>query len=149
LSYITQQDLEDELGENRLVQLTDDQATGEVNPARVGKAISYAEGTFEAYARTRYTLPVPVTEKVKSLCLDLAVFHLFKSRALSTEGVYEVKKHAHDAAIKFLEALQKGTAALDVPAAEETATSPASPDRVLRGSSSSKPVFTDEKMDSY
>jgi phage gp36-like protein len=147
MSYITQQDLEDELGTKKLIQLTDNANSGEIDPARVDKAISYAVGTFEAYARTRYQLPVPVTPLVKATCLDLAVFHLFKSRATSKDGVFEVRKETHDNALKFLQALQKGTAALDVPAAEETAANPASPDRVLSGSS--RPVFTDKKIEGY
>ena len=147
--YITQQDLEDELGSTKLVQLTDEEATGEVGEKRVERAIGYAVGTFESYARTRYTLPVPMTEKVKATCLDLAVFHLYKSRATQTEGVYTVKKQAHDAAIKFLQDIQSGKAGLDVPAIEETVETPASPDQVLRGSSKSKVVFSDDKLSGY
>lgn len=147
MSYIEQQDLVDELGEDKLIQLTDNTRSRVVDTARVAKAISYAVGTFEAYARTRYTLPVPATEKVKSLCLDLAVFNLIKGRATYDEGVYKVRRDAHDDAMKFLQALQSGKAALDVPAAQETATLPASPDRVLRGNSNT--VFTDGKLSTY
>lgn len=144
MSYLTQEDLEDELGIERLIQLTDDEGAGLLNEKRVSKAIGYAVGTFDSYARTRYALPVPTTEKVKATCLDLAIFHLFKSRATDAEGEYKIRKDAHADAMKFLEALQNGKAALDVPAAEETAQKPASPDRVLSGSS--RPVFTDDAL---
>lgn len=147
MSYLTQQDLEDELGLDRLIQLTDDDGAGVVNERRVEKAIAYAVGTFDSYARTRYTLPVPVTPKVQAVCLDLAVFHLFKSRAKDTEGEYKVRKDAHDSGIKFLADVQQGKAALDVPSVEETVTNPASPDRVLKGSSA--PLFTDAKLSGY
>jgi phage gp36-like protein len=147
MSYLTQQDLEDELGIDRLVQLTDDDGSGLLNARRVEKALAFAVGTFEGYARTRYALPVPVTPKVQAVCLDLAVFHLFKSRAKDTEGEYKVRKDAHDAAVKFLTDVQQGKAALDVPAAEETTTNPASPDRVLKGNTS--PVFTDDKLSGF
>lgn len=149
MSYITQQDLEDELGLDKLIQLTDDADTGEVGEQRVGKAISYAQGTFDAYARTRYTIPVPVTEKVKATCLDLAVFHLMKSRSTVDEGVYKIRKDAHDAAMKFLQDVQTGRAALDVPSAEETEEKPASPDSVLRGSAASPEVFSKENLGGY
>ena len=149
MSYITLDDLRGELGEAKLVQLTDDDNSGEIGAQRVAKAISYAVGTFDSYARTRYTIPVPVTERVKSTCLDLAIFHLFKARATTDEGVYKVKKNAHDAAINFLKDVQGGKAALDVPSVEETVTNPASPDEILRGSSVSKVVFDDEKMSGY
>lgn len=155
MSYIDTDDLIDELGEAKLLELTDDEGTADLNDEhvqkRIGRAISYAVGTFDSYARTRYQVPVPITEKVKSTCVDLAVFHLFKSRATnaSREGVYGVKKDAHDMAVKFLADLQAGKAALDVPSAEETVTNPASPDEVLRGSSASPVVFSDEKLRGY
>ena len=148
MSYITQSDLIDELGEDRLVQLTDNARAGVIDESRVGRAIAYAVGTFDSYARTRYSIPVPVTEKVKSVCLDLAVFHLFRGRVSTDDGVYKVRRDAHNDAMRFLEALQKGTAALDVPTAEESATKPAaSPDRVLKGSS--RAAFGDDTLKGY
>lgn len=147
MSYITLQDLLDELGEDKLIQLTDNTRSGAVDQSVVNKALSYAVGTFDSYARTRYTLPVPKTEKVKSVCLDLAVYKLKRSRATTNEAIDNLRKSLHDPSIKFLEAVQSGKAALDVPATAETAESPASPDRVLSGSK--RRVFTDEKLDSY
>ena len=147
MSYITKNDLLEELGEDKLLQLTDNTRSGVVDENKVNKAISFAVGTFEAYARTRYTLPVPVTEKVKSTCLDLAVYQLRRGRATTDEAIRNLKMALYDPAIKFLEALQSGRAALDVPAALETAATPASPDRVLKGTA--KPVFTDSALDNY
>ena len=147
--YITQQDLEDELGIDKLVQFTDDEGTGQVGTAKVNRAISYAVGTFDSYARTRYTLPVPVTEKVKATCVDLAVFHLMKGRATIDDGVYKVRKDAHDQALSFLKDVASGKAGLDVPTAEETVETPASPDEVLRGSSASTEVFSSEKLSRF
>lgn len=144
--YITEQDLLDELGEEKLIQLTDT-GNGHVDHGRVSKAIAYAVGTFDAYARTRYQLPVPVTDKVRAVCLDLAIFHLYKGRASVDEGRYRIWKDQHDAAIRFLEALQSGRAALDVPAVAETPTSPATPDRVLR--SNARATFDDERLSRY
>ncbi|HEX8090889.1 MAG TPA: DUF1320 domain-containing protein [Blastocatellia bacterium] len=155
MSYITKQDLVDELGAEKLLELADNTGQGSLDDqeivSRIGKAIGYAVGTFDSYARQRYAVPVPVTEKVKSVCLDLAVFHLYKSRATNAtkEGVYGVKKDAHDLAMKFLDAVGMGRAALDVPTAEETVVTPASPDEVLRGSSRSTVVFSDDKLTGY
>jgi phage gp36-like protein len=149
VAYITQQDLLDELGLAKLVQLTDSTSSNMVDAARVAKAISSAEGTFESYARTRYELPVPATEKVKSICVDLAVFNLKRSRTTTEEGIKNLRVALYDPAIRFLEALSSGKAALDIPAASETATSPASPDKVKRGSNKRKAVFSDEKLGSY
>lgn len=144
MAYIATQDLLDELGESRLVQLTDNEGTGELDEARALKAIQYAEGVFDAYLRSRYSVPVPSTPMVKAMNLDLAVFHLFKGRASETEGVYQIKKDAHDAAVKLLIAIGQGKAALDVPAAEETETTPSSGDTILTNANRSK--FTDSAL---
>ena len=77
------------------------------------------------------------------------MFHLYKSRSTSDEGVYKVRKDAHDQAERFLKDLASGKAGLDVPTIEETATSPGTPDAVLRGSSESTVVFSDDKLAGY
>lgn len=148
MAYITLQDLLDELGTDTLIQLTDNEGTGEINESRVNKAVEYAQGVFDAYARARYSIPVPATPMVKSLNLDMAIMHLYKSRATVTkDSVYEVRKNANDEAIKLLTAINQGKAALDVPAVEETKESPATGDRILTNASKSK--FTDSKLSGY
>lgn len=147
MSYITQQDLAGELGEDKLLQLADPNKTGEVDSSVVDKAISYAVGLFESYARTRYTLPVPATAMVKAVCLDLAMYKLHLSRTATPEGRKSLKESFYDPSIKLLEAIQKGTAALDIPAQEETVESPASPDRILSGTGKSQ--FGDDKIGGY
>ncbi len=147
MAYITRADLEEELGEEQLIQLTSEAnagEVGEVDDKRVQQAINFAEGTFDTYARTRYTLPVPATPKVKSLCLDLAIYHLRRRRVKSEEGAKTLKSTLYDPSIKFLEALQANKVALDVPAAEETTVSPANPSRVLKGGA--RVVFDDENL---
>ena len=148
MAYLELQDLLDELGEDKLVQLSDNDDIGEVNEARVNKAIQHAQGVFDAYARARYSIPVPSTPMVKTLNLDIAVFHLFKSRSTATkDNVYEVRKNANDDAIKLLTAINQGKAALDIPAAEETITNPATSDRILTNAGKSK--FSDEKLSGW
>jgi phage gp36-like protein len=147
-NYITPGDLEKAVGAAELIKLTTDTRNAtEADADRVAEVIAYAEGTVEAYARVRYPLPLPVTQMVKSLCLRLAIFKLYEARASSDQGLYKIKRNAHDDAMSVLKSLRKGEAALDIPAAEETTTNPGSPDRVLKGNS--KPVFTDENLESY
>ncbi len=147
MNYISLQDLLDELGEDTLVQLSDNTETGEVNSSRVDKAIEYARGIFDAYARARYSIPVPATPMVKSINLDLAIFHLYKSRSTLDEGVYKIRKYANDDAVKLLMAINQGKAALDVPAVEETKENPATSDRVLTNKSNTK--FSDSKLSGF
>ena len=147
MAYIALQDLLDELGEDILVQLTDDSDTGEISEAVIAKAIASAEGTFESYIRTRYSLPVPATQLVKSRILDLAVYQLYRKRATFDDGVFKVKKTAYDETISLLRDIQKGLAALDVPAAEETIESPASGDEILTNKFNTK--FSDTKLSGF
>ncbi len=148
MAYIELQDLLDELGEDVLVQLTDNDETGEINVARANKAIEFAQGVFDAYARTRYSIPVPTTPMVKSLNLDLAVLHLYKSRtSIVRDSVYEVRKSANDEAIKLLTAINQGKAALDVPTAEETIENPTTGDAILTNAAKSK--FSDATLTGF
>lgn len=147
MGYITLQDLLDELGEDILVQLTDDFGTEEVNESVVNKAIATAEGTFESYIRTRYSLPVPATQMVKTRCLNLAIYELYRKRATFDDGVFKVKKTAYDETISLLRDIQSGKAALDVPAAEESIENPASGDRILTNASKAK--FSDNKLSNF
>lgn len=142
--YIAKADILTRVELRKLIQLTDDEQTGQVNDDVVNGVIADAEGTFESYIRTRHTLPVPATQKVKSSLLDVAVFKLYERRATSKDGIYELREKAHDRAIAYWKDVSKGAAALDIPASEETATNPASADTVLSGGSN--PVFTDDKL---
>ena len=143
--YINKADILTRIELAKLIQLTDDARLGVVNDDAVNSIIAGAEGTFDSYARLRYSLPVTATQKVKETCLDLVEYPLVRRRATTKDGILDVKKQAHDAAIKFCEALSSGKAALDVPAKEETKENPASGDRVLSGPSK-EATFSDDKL---
>ena len=147
MSYLVSQDLIDELGENTLVQLTDDDGTGEIGETRVLKAIESAKGVFDSYARTRYSLPVLATPMVKAINLDLAIFHLYKSRTSIPEGIYKVRENAYKDALQLLKDIGSGKAALDVPATEETIETPATSDKILTNASKAK--FTDDTLKGF
>jgi phage gp36-like protein len=112
LGYITKEDLRKEIGEGKLLQLADPNGTGAVDDEYVGKAIAYAEGKFDSYVLSRYSSPIPVTEIVKSTCLVLAIYKLYANNLTIEEGKYKIEKDLHDSAIKWLEAVARGTAIL-------------------------------------
>lgn len=147
MTYITQQHLEQELGSDKLLQLTDPNKTGEVDATLVGQAIAYAVGIFESYARTRYKLPVPATQMLISICLDLAIYKLELRRATTQEKRKSLQEALYDPSIRLLKDIQGGKAALDVPAEEETASTPASPDKILSGTGRSQ--FGEDKIGGY
>lgn len=112
--YISKQDIIDRIGERRLVELTDpENVSGAVNDVRVAKAISYAAGVFDSYALQRYQAPIVATDTVKSLNLDLCLYDFYKDTASFDEGIWKVRKAAHDDAIKLLQAIGRGLASLE------------------------------------
>jgi phage gp36-like protein len=145
MAYITEADILKRVGQDKLVQLTDNAGTGEVDHERVAQAIAAAEGTINSGLRARYSIPVPATEEVRNRCLHLAIFDLYTDRATDNEGVYKVRKDQADAAIAWLKALQRGEAALDVPAADETKENPGTSDQVLSGPSTPA-KFSDKNL---
>ena len=68
---------------------------------------------------------------------------------IRSDGAYKVRKDAHDQALSFLKDVASGRAGLDVPTAEETIETPASPDEVLRGSAETSEVFSKDKLSSF
>jgi phage gp36-like protein len=147
VSYITTQDLLDELGEDTLVKLTDDSGGETVNEARVAGVIANATGVFEGYIRGRYSLPVPTTPLVKQIVKKIAIFELYERWSTMDEGLYKVRRNAYQDAINQLKDIQKGLAALDVPAAEETVTNPGTGDRILTNAGRSR--FSDDALKGF
>lgn len=143
MSYLTKQDLLDELGEVKLAQLTNDSGNT-VNDVRVAAVIENAKGVFESYIRNRYSLPVPATAQVKSLNKKLAIFELFENRSSTDEGVYKVRQNAYHAAMAQLKDISSGKASLDIPAVEETVVNPATSDNILTNEGRAK--FTDKAL---
>ena len=112
MAYCTQSDLLNQMTTEELVQLTDDAGSGSVDTAKVDAALNAASATIDAYAGARYTLPLETSEKIKHLCVDLAVYELEKRR----RRVREVTLSARDTALNFLRDLSRGRAVLDQPA---------------------------------
>jgi phage gp36-like protein len=147
VTYITQTDLLKRIDEATLIQLTDDADTGEINAEVVTEAILDAEGIFESYVRTRYSLPVPTTPLVKKSCLNIVTYTLFQRRATFAEGVLEVKEKAYKETMALLKDIAAGKAALDIPAAEETIENPKTSDKILTNAAKSK--FSDNALKGF
>ena len=111
MPYCTQADLLNQITQAELAQLTDDAGTGSVDTAKVDSALAAASATIDAYAGARYSLPLATSEKVKQLCVDLAIYELEKRR----RRVREATLAARDAALSFLRDLARGHAVLDQP----------------------------------
>lgn len=80
MAYCTQDDLLKRIDPAELAELTAE--SGEIpDSAVVAKAIAQAEAEIDSYLGRRYPVPfAPVPERIKSLCMDLAIYHLHSRR---------------------------------------------------------------------
>lgn len=92
-----------------LIQLTDDNDTGDIDTNVVDWAIAKAEATIDAYNNGRYPVEIPdgeVPPFIKSIATDIAVWHLYKRKLILT--IPDSLQKCYDHAIKWLEKGQKG-----------------------------------------
>lgn len=111
MAYCTQSDIEKQLPQEELVQLTDDDGDGLPDTGVVDEAIAEADAEIDSYLAARYSLPlasVPVL--LKKLSVDIAIWNLYSRRAVDEP----VRKERYQAAVKLLQAIAEGRASLGV-----------------------------------
>lgn len=140
MAYITQDELLDYLSETELVQLTDDVHAGVVDSIKVTAAISAAGAEIDAYAAVRYATPLELSEKVKQLARDIAIWHLEKRR----RRIREDTAKAYELAIAFLKDLAAGRAQLDQPTGEVAQTTAQEVQTTDRDE-----IFSDDNLDGF
>jgi phage gp36-like protein len=115
MPYATQDDLVPlRLTQKDLIELTDDDDTGEVNADIVSAALEEASGRVESYCRARYVTPLQQSDDVKALTLDIGVYLLF-SRRRETR-ISDTVQERFNQAIAFLKDISNAKASLDQPA---------------------------------
>jgi phage gp36-like protein len=114
MAYATQADLVPlRLTQKDLIELTDDDDSGEINTVIVTAALEEASGRVESYCRARYQTPLQQSEDVKALTLDIVVYLLF-SRRRETR-ISDTVQTRFDQAIAFLKDISNAKASLDQP----------------------------------
>ncbi len=141
MAYAVKADLADRLTDKQLVELTDFENAGVVVDSRITAAIDDASSKIDAYAGSRYTVPLAQSDQVKNLCLDLTVWRLNTNR---NRPLSQPQLDAYEAAMKFLMDVSKGLATLDGQGAGETQTSEM--DVVTRDHETDPEVFDDNKL---
>ena len=109
MPYATQADLVERFGETEIIQLSDRDRTGAIESAVVTAKLADADAEIDAYLATRYTLPLAsVPTVLKRVACDVARYHLFDDRVTD-----DVRRRYEDA-LKFLQAVAKGTVSIGV-----------------------------------
>ena len=97
MSYCTQANMIDEVGENELIQLTDRNNLGVIDAVVLAKALANADAKINSYL-THYVLPLSIIPaNFELMACDIARFYLFK------DAVPDVVKARFADAIKYLE----------------------------------------------
>jgi phage gp36-like protein len=117
MAYSTQSDLEEQISQAELIELTDDAGGGSVDVSALTRAIADADAEIDSYCGGRYTMPFsPVPVIIRKLSVDIAVYNLFSRRAVLK--IPEDRQKRYDNAIRFLRDVSKGLISLgaDAPA---------------------------------
>ena len=142
--YCTLEDIKkSRVPETRLIQLTDDADTGDVNEEAVNSAISDAGETIDGFLRGRYPLPLnPTPGLIRTIALDLATYGIY---GLKVEfELPELVKDRYKTAVALLMRIQDGKMELyekDEPAQVKASGGPA----FVKGSS----VFNEESLKGF
>lgn len=109
--YASQQDMIDRLGQDVLETLAWNSDSGQLDTARVDRALADATDEINARIGKRYTLPLSsVPGLLKRVAVHLAVYHLATGPALSED----IEKR-YQANIKLLISIGKGESDLGLP----------------------------------
>jgi phage gp36-like protein len=106
MAYCTQEDLLKLVPELELAQITAESGDAP-DAAVVSEAIAKAEAEIDSYLAVRYQLPLAaVPARVKSLAVDLSLYHLYSRRSVAPE----VRRTRYEDAVAFLKLVGAGKA---------------------------------------
>lgn len=122
MGYCALADIEKHLQTSDLVDLTDDEGTGEVDAEVVAEAIATADALIDGYLGGRYAVPLAtVPALVQRLSVDLAIFALYDRKKFLDvpEQLRETRKNA----VELLKGIQRGEILLGLTADSTAAAS--------------------------
>jgi phage gp36-like protein/phage gp37-like protein len=111
MAYRTQTDLEEQISQTELVELTDDAGSGAVDTSALNRAIADADAEIDSYCGGRYAMPFsPVPVIIRKFSVDMAIYNLFARR--SVLKIPEDRQKRYDNAVRFFRDLAKGLISL-------------------------------------
>ena len=111
MAYCTETQIQNQVTETVLIELTDDVEAGVVDSTFVDQAIQDADAVIDLHCRSRYTVPFTTIDHViQKLSIDLVIHTLYCRR----QGPPLWIKEQYDAALLRLKTIQEGTFRLDI-----------------------------------
>lgn len=108
-TYIDQVDLKVRLTDLQLIQLTDDDRTGEADAGILATVLAEASTQVDSYCAKRYQVPLKPSNQVKQLTRDVAAYMLWTRSG--TENL--ALRDAYKAVMAMLLDISNGNASLD------------------------------------
>ena len=133
-NYCSEDDLLALISATELKELTAESGE-EPDAAVVAQGIAQAESEIDSYLAVRYQLPLaaPVPDLVKSLAVDLALYHLYSRRSVAPA----TRRQKYEDALAFLKLVASGRAVIigaagtEEPGAVQDVTEVSSSERVF------------------
>jgi phage gp36-like protein len=143
--YCTRDDILKQVRPDVLRELADDDLDGTEDAGVVDGAIETASDVIDGYCQPRYPVPfAPIPGVVRRIAVDLAAYNLFARRGFNEQSADKAVVDRYKAAIRLLERIQEGKAAIGVGTMSEPSAPPA-PVRVK-----SRPqIYTDELLERF
>jgi len=111
MPYCELSDIEKQIPEEILIELTDDDGVGAVDTGNVDRAIEDADDEIDSFLSLRYSLPLASTPgMVRRMSVDLAICNLYGRRPHLT--IPETRKERCDTDRKLLGEIAKGKLSL-------------------------------------
>ena len=110
MAYCDQDDLENQLSEEELIELTDDAGSGSVDATVLARAIADADAEIDSYCSIVYSVPFStVPDIIRKVSVDISIYNLYSRRQFV---VPEERKDRYERAVQFLADVAKGMASL-------------------------------------
>ena len=144
MAYCTKTDIEKMIPAADVIDLTDDEGTGEYIASRVSEAIAQADAEIDGYCGAKYSVPfTTVPSTVKKCSVDIAVYNLYSRKM---EKIPDTRTDRYKNAIRFLEKVAEGKISIGID--PEPAASTGSSYAECNKTESDR-IFTGTKMRGY
>lgn len=112
MAYSTLDDITKLIPAETVLGLTDDEALGSIEQARVQEAVAQADAEVDSYLGTRYAVPLATApDIIKKISADIAVYNLYSRRVQEMPPLWAER---YRNAVQKLKGMAGGTISLGV-----------------------------------